>query len=63
MIEGNKSVVLAIAMQNTLHSTNKLRTEAISSNTYCEIKTGADADKYLGKLLQTNLKAELTRID
>jgi hypothetical protein len=34
MINGNMSVILAIAMQNALHPTTKLRNEAIAQKTY-----------------------------
>ena len=47
MIEGDKLIVFAITMQNALHPTTNMRTEAINSKNYVEIKSHADAEAFL----------------
>lgn len=63
MIEEDKVLLFAILVQNAMQPKNKHRTEAITSMTYKELKSKADAEEYLTTLLKTNLENELRGVE
>lgn len=56
MINGDKTILAAIYMQNKLQSKNNLRREAITSGKYVEIKTSSIANDFLKETLHSLLK-------
>jgi len=63
MIEGDKVLLFAILVQNAMQPKNKQRTEAITSMTYKELKSNADAVEFLTALLKSNLENELRGVE
>lgn len=55
--------LFAILVQNALHPKNKQRTEAITSGTYCEIKSKVNAEEFLGAILKQNLENEFRGVE
>ena len=62
-IEDDKTIMLAILIQNALHPKNTMRVEAIKNETYVEIRTLEDAEKFLSDLLENNLDKELQSLE
>lgn len=55
--------MFAILVQNALQPKNKQRTEAITSNSYREINSKADAEEFLASLLEVNMTNELRAVE
>ena len=50
---GEKEILFAVALQNSMHPKNSDRTGAISSGTYVEINTLEDARAYISSMIRT----------
>ena len=56
LINGDKTILAAIYMQNKLQSNNNLRREAITAGKYVEINTSSIANDYLAETLHSLIK-------
>ena len=60
LIEGKDEIWFALLFQNAMQPKNHHRRDAISSKVYSDIKTVDEANAYLSKIYQTNLKNEFS---
>lgn len=59
LISGNRELMAAILLQNVMQPKNAQRREAITSKSYNELMTPAQAESYFADMLASNLKLEL----
>ena len=60
LINGDRELVCAIALQNLMHPKNSHRREAVASKSYCLLRNNGEANAYLRMMLVNNFKMELS---
>lgn len=59
----DKTMILAILVQNSLHPKNSHRVDAIKANKYSEIKNVEEAEAFLSELLEDKVLKELLSVE
>ena len=63
MLGNNRTILLAVSIQNWQHPKNANRAEAVKAGQYKELKTEVESFAFINQLIAVNLKNELLGIE